>query len=191
MRKCVVCQSDYQESNQTQKYCDRLCKRAAYLKLTRVKYLEQRQERENQFTEELKKTGEAGYGTCVIFRDDGGYNRQYLTRTRTWTVNRREAARFLGVREAEQVAKKYCVVFVGGPTVSHPSCDILSFRFPDQFNRWAGEDGDAIDADDPSPTERLICADFESVVPQLKARALLREGHRDKPDVGPQDFIRS
>src|SRR4051812_42443688 len=132
MRKCIVCQRDYQESTETQKYCDRLCKRAAHLNLTREEYLEQRQRRENQFAEEVKKASEAGYGNCVIFRDDGGYNRQYLASDGSWTVDRAEAARCLTQEGAHKLATKHGVDFFGGPTVSHPNCDILLFRFPHQ-----------------------------------------------------------
>jgi hypothetical protein len=49
MRKCVVCQREYQESTEEQKYCDRLCKTARKLKITRDVYVQQRQEREKQF----------------------------------------------------------------------------------------------------------------------------------------------
>jgi hypothetical protein len=192
MRKCVVCHKDYQESTETQKYCDRLCKRAAYLKITREEYLAQRQERENQFAEEVKKAGEAGYGNCVIFRDDGGYNRQYLRVDGTWTVDREEAARCLGQKEADELARKHGVVFFGGVSEAEPTCGILCFRLPDDFGKWLADNWGEIDADDPSPTERFIQADLQSAVPGEKARALLRAARKDESDGGPEDtFQRS
>jgi hypothetical protein len=173
MKKCVVCQKEYQESKETQKYCDPLCKRAAYLKMQREEYLERRQQREKQCAEKHKEAGEAGYGTCVIFRDDGGYNRQYLTSEGTWTVNRAEAARCLDEREADELAKKHGEVFFGGCTVRKPTCDVLYFRFPDQFVSWLAANGSEIDADDHHPTERFILANFESALPGRKTRDLL------------------
>jgi len=189
MRKCVVCQKDYQESTETQKYCDSLCKRAAYLKMTRENYLEQRQESENQFYQQVKIAGESGYGTCVIFRDDGGYNRQYLTSEGIWTVNREEVARCLGHKEADELARKHGVVFFGGASEADPTCDILCFRLPKDFERWLASNCSEIDADDAGPTERLIEADLMSVLPGERARALLRAARKDESDGGQQDTI--
>ena len=166
-----------------------MCKRAAYLKMTREEYLEKRHEHEKQFAQEVKKAGEAGYGNCVIFRDDGGYNRQYLTSDGTWTVDRAEAARCLGHKEADELARKHGVVFFGGTSEAEPTCDILSFRLPDDFNRWLANNRSEIDADNAEPTERFIKADLESAVPGEKARALLRAARNDESDSGPQDTI--
>jgi hypothetical protein len=152
MRKCVVCQKEYQESTEQQKYCDRLCKRAAYLKITREQYLHGRQEREKQLAEEFRRAGEAGYGNCVIIREYGGYNRQYLTTDGTWTVNRAEAARCLGSKEADDLAKRHGVGFFGGASETEPSCDILRFRFPDDYDTWLANNWSEIDADNPDLT---------------------------------------
>jgi len=181
MRKCLICEKEYQETTGEQKYCDRVCKRAAYLKMTREQYVQQRQERESGFAEELRRAGENGYGNCVIFRDDGSYNRQYLTCDGAWTVNRAEAARCLNSSEADELAKKHGVVFFGGPTDREPTCDILCFRFPDQYDRWLSANGSDIDADNPHPTERFIQADLVSALPGQKARDLLRRARKGNP----------
>jgi hypothetical protein len=174
---------------EAQKYCDRLCKRAAQLSMTREDYLEQRQERENQFAEQIKKAGAAGYGNCVIFRDDGGYNRQYLSGDGTRTVNRAGAARCLGHDEADALAKMHGVVFFGGASKAEPTCDILSFGVPDDYNQWLADNGSEIDADNAEPTERFIEADLKSAVPGDKARTLLRQRRQGESNDGSSETI--
>lgn len=159
-----------------QKYCDRICKRAAYLKLTREDVLAIRLENEKQSREARRRAGEAGYGNCVIFRDDGGYNRQYLAADGTWTVDREEAARCLGIYEAEELAKAYGVVFFGGPSRAYPARDILYFRNPSDYSEWLADNWGEIDAVSAEATERLIQADLRSASPFENARAILRAG---------------
>lgn len=176
MRKCIVCQQEYQETTKAQKYCDRTCKRAAYLKMSREQYIEHRREGEKRFAEEVRRAGEAGYGNCVIFRDDGGYNRQYLTADGAWTVNREEAARCRGTKEADDLAERSHVTFFGGVSEAEPSCDILTFRDPDAFNKWLANNWGEIDADDANETERIAQADFDSELADLVAAERLRRG---------------
>lgn len=189
MRKCLICEKEYRETTEEQKYCDRVCKSAAHLNMTREQFVQQRQEREIRRGEEQRQAEEKGHGKYVIFRDDGGYNRTYLTSNGAWTVNRAEAARCLSLGEANELAKKHGVVFFGGPTASEPTCDLLCFTLPDQYDRWLSANGSEIDADDPYPTERFIEADFASVLPSEKAKDLLRPARTDASD-GPQDTIR-
>jgi hypothetical protein len=112
---------------------------------------------------------------CVVFRDDGGYNRQYLTRDGVWTANRKEAARCLGWDDADELAKTHGVVFFGGASDREPTCDMLSFRYPEDYDKWLSLSGvSKIDAKDGEPTERFISANLESALPHLKAKELLR-----------------
>src|SRR6266849_6873584 len=118
----------------------------------------------------MKSVHEAGYGSCVIFRDDGGYNRQYLTKDGTWTIDRYEAARCLGYNDASALARKHGVVFFGEASHRQPTCDVLSFRYPEDYDRWLSLSGTIeIDAKNGEPTERFITADLESALPHLKA----------------------
>jgi len=187
MRNCVVCRNEYQESTDTQKYCDRICKRAAYLKTTREEYLDLRRKREKRFAEEVKRAGENGFGNCVIFRDDGGYNRQYLTADGAWTINRAKAARCLSSTEAEKLAERYGVVFFGS-FPGRPTCCYLSFARPDKFDRWFGSSNTKVDAKDHHPTERFIQADLESAVPGLRARQILHAPIIEYVKGGPGGF---
>lgn len=144
--------------------------------MSREEYLQRGDDLERQedeeFAQSVRKAKEAGYGNCVIFRDDGGYNRQYLTVNGGWTVDRTQAAKCLDTDEADQLAEKYNVVFFGrGP--NDPGCDILVFRYPEAYQKWLAANGNA---DDPHPTERFMVADLKSATPYLTAKDLLRRG---------------
>ena len=124
--------------------------------------------------EEARLANEAGYGNCVIFRDDGGYNRQYLTSDGGWTVNRGEAARCLNSRAADELAKRHGVAFFGGANEFMPTCDVLQFRFPEQFKRWRQKVLSEVDAKEARLTERFVRA------PHHKARNLLLAARKGK-----------
>jgi hypothetical protein len=187
MRKCVVCQREIQETREHEEYCSIVCEIAARLNMTREQCLGQSQEHEKQFDAEARRAGEAGYGNCVIFRDDGGYNRQYLTIHGTWTVDRAEAARCLDNKEARDLAEKHRVD-IFGRSEADPTCDILSFRFPDDYNKWLADNWSEMDADNPDPTQRFIDANLASALPHLLAKKLLRGrgARRDNPEGGSQ-----
>ena len=185
MKTCVVCQKELPSTKPPEaKYCDRFCKRARYWGITRAEYFKRQEENKKQFAEDAKRAGEAGYGNCVIFRDDGGYNRQYLTRDGTWTVDRYEAARCLSWDDADELAKKYGVVFFGGVSDREPTCDIFSFRYPEDYDKWLSWSGvSEIDAEDGGPTERFILANLESALPHLKIEELLRAAKGQNRDL--------
>jgi hypothetical protein len=77
---------------------------------------------------ERREVAEAGYGNCVLFRKDSGYDRQYFTIDGAWTVNSHEAARCLDKDEAKELAKKH--------GVDPSTYDSLTFITPEDFQRW-------------------------------------------------------
>ena len=178
MRKCVHCHSEYEESASDQKYCDVTCKRAARSGTTREKYDQKRQERERTSSEKRRMIGEQGYGNYVIFADDGGFNRQYLAADGTWTVDRAKAARCLDSSEAFDLAKSYSVTFFGGITFAEPSCDMLYFTCPNDFNNWVNDKSSGVDAANPGLTERFIQADLESAASEHYAQNMLRQARK-------------
>jgi hypothetical protein len=93
------------------------------------------------------------YGNCVVFRhDDGGTmgTTTYLCADGTWTDDRNQAARCLDLKEAELLCQKHNISCFGGVHPQQACCDIMSFRFPEDYEKWARR-LDTHD-DDPPPS---------------------------------------
>ena len=82
------------------------------------------------------------------------------------------------------------MVVCGGSSEAEPSCDVLSLRYPDNFNRWLADTWSDIVAKNAEPTARVIEASFTSAVPEEVARDLLRVARPDRSDVNSQNTIR-